>query len=74
MARKTTKTEQNILTYLNELRESGITNMYGALPYVEDEFENESKQECKRCLMLWMKNFNDEGEYEEVEDQAYKVK
>lgn len=26
------------LTYLDELRESGVTNMFGATPYVQKEF------------------------------------
>jgi|APGre2960657373_1045057.scaffolds.fasta_scaffold52789_5 hypothetical protein len=64
--RKTTSTEQEILEYLNDLRNSGATNMFGALPYLTAEFPNETKQECKRCLMLWMNNFNEEGDYESV--------
>ena len=64
--RKTTSTEQEILEYLNDLRNSGATNMFGALPYLTAEFPDETKQECKRCLMLWMNNFNDECNYESV--------
>jgi len=64
--RKTTSTEQEILEYLNDLRNSGATNMFGALPYLTAEFPNETKQEFKRCLMLWMNNFNEEGDYESV--------
>ena len=64
--RKTTSTEQEILEYLNDLRNSGATNMFGALPYLTAEFPDETKQECKRCLMLWMNNFNEEGNYESV--------
>lgn len=64
--RPTTSTEKEILEYLNDLRNSGATNMFGALPYLTAEFPNETKQECKRCLMLWMNNFNEEGDYESV--------
>ena len=64
--RKTTEIEQEILEYLNDLRNSGQTNMFGALPYLTAEFPDETKQECKRCLMLWMNNFNEEGNYESV--------
>ena len=64
--RKTTSTEQEILEYLNDLRNSGATNMFGALPYLTAEFPDETKQECKRCLMLWMNNFNEEGNYKSV--------
>ena len=66
VTRKTTETEQEILEYLNDLRNSGATNMFGALPYLTAEFPDETKQECKRCLMLWMNNFNEEGNYKSV--------
>lgn len=65
--RKTTEQEQEVLEYLNTLRDSGVTNMFGATPYIEDEFELNMK-ESKRLLLLWMKNFNDEGKYDEVID------
>jgi hypothetical protein len=65
--RKTTDQEQEVLEFLNILRDSGATNMFGAVPYIKDEFELDSK-ESKRLLMLWMANFNDEGEYNEVKE------
>jgi hypothetical protein len=65
--RKTTDQEQEVLEFLNMLRDSGATNMFGAVPYIKDEFELDSK-EAKRLLMLWMANFNDEGEYNEVKE------
>jgi len=65
--RKTTDNEQEVLEFLNILRDSGATNMFGAVPYIKDEFELDSK-EAKSLLMLWMANFNDEGEYNEVKE------
>jgi hypothetical protein len=65
--RKTTEQEQEVLEYLNILRDSGATNMFGATPYIEDEFGLDRK-ESKRLLSLWMKNFNNEGKYDEVID------
>ena len=65
--RKTTNQEQEVLEFLNILRDSGATNMFGAVPYIKDEFELDSK-ESKRLFMLWMKNFNDEGKYDEVKE------
>ena len=65
--RKTTNQEQEVLEFLNILRDSGATNMFGAVPYIKDEFELDSK-EAKRLLMLWMANFNDEGEYNWVKE------
>ena len=65
--RKTTEQEQEVLEYLNMLRDSGITNMFGATPYIEGEYGLNKKE--SRCLLsLWMKNFNDEGKYDEVND------
>jgi len=65
--RKTTPSEKEVMEYLNFLRESGATNMFGATPYVIEEFGLD-KSEARRILSLWMKNFNDEGKYEEVND------
>ena len=67
MSRKATESEVEVLEYLNELRESGATNMFGAGPYVENVFELD-KQESRRLVSLWMSNFNDEGNYETVEN------
>ena len=65
--RKTTELEQEAMRFLNVLRESGVTNMFGAAPYVEDEFGID-KREARRILSLWMQNFNEEGNYAEVKE------
>lgn len=65
--RKTTELEQEAMSFLNLLRDSGATNMFGAAPYVEDEFGID-KREARRILQLWMRNFNEEGNYTEVEE------
>jgi hypothetical protein len=65
--RKTTPSEKEVMEFLNILRDSGATNMFGATPYVIEEFGLD-KSEARRILSLWMKNFNDEGKYEEVND------
>lgn len=65
--RKATELEQEAMGFLNVLRESGVTNMFGAGPFVEDEFGID-KREARRILQLWMRNFNEEGKYEEVEE------
>lgn len=65
--RKTTEQEQEVLEFLNMLRITGVTNMFGATPYIEDEYGLD-KKESRRLLSLWMKNFNDEGKYDEVND------
>ena len=60
--RRATEQEGEVLSYLNDLREEGITNMFGARPYIMVEFDIETN-EAKRLLMLWMDNFNSEGDY-----------
>lgn len=40
--------------YLNRLRESGATNMFGAAPYVQEAF-GLSRQAARTVLMEWMK-------------------
>ena len=39
--------------YLNRLRESGDTNMFGAAPYLQDEF-NLDRREARTILTEWM--------------------
>ena len=47
------------LDFLDELRDSGITNMYGAGPYLLDEFPELNKDEGSQVLRYWMKSFED---------------
>jgi len=63
--RKTTPIEKEAMQYLNRLRDSGVTNMFGAAPYVQEEFGLD-RAEARRILTLWMDNFNEEAEYDEV--------
>ena len=53
------KTDNEYWIYLEMLRRSGVTNMYGAAPYLQKEF-NISKQEAVKILADWMKNYNPE--------------
>lgn len=43
--------------YLDDLRESGRTNMFGASPYIMAEF-GVSKHEARAILSEWMKTFS----------------
>ena len=43
-------------SYLDELRESGVTNMFGASPYLQEEF-GLSRYEARDVLSAWMKQF-----------------
>ena len=51
----TPATKETIFTYLEELRESGVTNMFGAGEYLEREFSLNNK-EAKDVLISWMKS------------------
>jgi hypothetical protein len=47
------------LRYLDQLRESGVTNMFGAVPFILLEFPDLSEQQAKQVLIYWMKSFSD---------------
>jgi hypothetical protein len=49
--------DDEILQYLDELRESGDTNMYGAAPYVENEFDMDRK-DARAAVSYWMQTFS----------------
>ena len=59
--RKLTAQEIEVFYYLNDLKDSGVTNMFGAGAYVREVFEV-SKLEAWRLLGLWMDNFNEDVE------------
>jgi hypothetical protein len=47
------------LIFLDALRESGATNMYGASPYLERHFKIKDKNKAIAILSYWMKSFSD---------------
>jgi len=42
--------------FLDGLRESGVTNMFGATPYLQEQFGLD-KKEAIDVLVAWMKQF-----------------
>lgn len=48
-----------VYAFLDELRESGITNMFGAAPYIADEF-GINEREARAWLKSWMSDFGKE--------------
>jgi len=48
--------KDDVYTFLNDIRESGETNMFGATPYIQREFGIE-KKEARAWLSSWMKDF-----------------
>ena len=57
--------EDEHLDYLDTLKESGITNMFGAGAYVEDEFELSSR-DARTVLTYWMATFEERHSSEDV--------
>jgi len=45
------------LIYLDNLRGSGVTNMFGASSYLVDEF-GMSNREASEVLLYWMRTFS----------------
>lgn len=42
--------------FLEVLRDSGVTNMWGATPYLQEEF-GLSKSEAREILIEWIRSF-----------------
>lgn len=50
------------LDFLDDLRESGETNMFGARPYLLEEFPELSKQEAAEVMKYWRVTFPRQSE------------
>ena len=50
--------EEDHLYFLDMLRDTGVTNMYGAGSYLEDEF-GMNRREANEVLSYWMKTFSE---------------
>jgi hypothetical protein len=48
--------EEEVFEYLDMLRKTGVTNMFGATPYIVKEFDIPTK-EARELLMKWMKRW-----------------
>ena len=44
--------------YLEELRQSGVTNMFGASPYLVSRF-GLGRREARKVLSNWMENYEE---------------
>jgi len=49
--------KKEIFKYLNDLRDSGVTNMWGAGVYLERDL-GLSRHEAKDALLEWIASFN----------------
>jgi hypothetical protein len=50
--------KEEVFVYLDELRESGVTNMWGAAAYVEDAFDVDHRT-ARSMLVEWMETFEE---------------
>lgn len=48
--------KEEMFEYLDVLRETGVTNMFGASPYLQQAFGIEHR-EAKIILLEWMKSY-----------------
>ena len=55
------KYDEKYYDYLDGLRESGITNMFGARPFLRTEFRELSGPMATKVLGDWMKTFGQRG-------------
>jgi hypothetical protein len=53
--------KEEIFKYLQDLRDSGAINMWGAGAYLEDEF-GLTRREAKAVLLEWFESFNKQKE------------
>jgi len=51
--------------FLERLRRSGVVNMYGSAPYLEEAFGME-RQEAVSVVSEWMKNYN-RDDYKDID-------
>ena len=49
--------------FLNDLRESGTTNMFGAPSHLENEFLELNRQEAKEVFYEWIEYFDDQDQF-----------
>ena len=58
MDKKPDFVEEEHLKFLDDLRESGETNMFGAAAYLRNEFTI-TRQTASKILAYWMKTFGE---------------
>ena len=54
---------EEVFPYLDELRKSGVTNMYGAHKYVMEDFSMDKAMAIK-LVQAWMETFKEKDDAE----------
>lgn len=49
--------ENDHLSFLDDLREDGVTNMFGAGSYLQEEFPDLTDEQARKVVSYWMKTF-----------------
>lgn len=55
---KTLPLQNDVNIFLDVVRSSGVTNMFGAAPYIQEHF-GVSKSEARSFLSEWMRTFGE---------------
>lgn len=63
-------TDKKTWLYLEWLRRSGQTNMFGAVPYLMEQFCFDEK-EAKSILVEWMQNYNPDDYPETITQEDF---
>lgn len=58
--------KEEVFRFLDSVRESGVINMFGAAPYVQESFDV-SRNEAKTLLLEWMDTFAERMKNGEVQ-------
>lgn len=58
---------KHIFKYLFSLRETGYTNMFGAVPYIQETFDKD-RRTSGELLQYWMNNFEMLSEVLEIKE------
>jgi len=51
-------TQETVNLFLDDLRESGVTNMYGAGTFIQNSFDV-TKYDANRYLIKWMETYGE---------------
>lgn len=65
-----TECTDDVLKFLDDLRSSGVTNMFGAWQYLESEFMFD-RDEASSALSYWMATFGDRGNPEGAKQYTF---
>ena len=51
--------KEEYFLFLDDLRETGVTNMFGATPYLTASFPGLTEKEARDILIEWMETFSE---------------